>query len=307
MSNGEILVQEAGIDRALQDPDTAHLVLDVNKVIQSQLVPGLRVETSEEKDGIGVQIAVEPGAVIRKPVHLCFGVTPQEAIQKITLKMDIGSDAGIDVLAHCIFPQVVDIKHIMDADITIGEGARYSYLESHVHSDDAGLKVLPKARIHLGANSRFKTEFQLVRGRVGYIDIDYEAVCGPGSVLEMMAKISGRADDHIKVHEVGMLEGEGSRGYLTSRVAARDHAKAEIYNKLVASAAGARGHVDCKEIIKDQGFASAVPVVEVRHPQAHVTHEAAIGSVDNKQLETLMARGLDEEHASDLIISGLLA
>jgi Fe-S cluster assembly scaffold protein SufB len=48
-------------------------------------------------------------------------------------------------------------------------------------------------------------------------------------------------------------------------------------------------------------------VVDVRDPRAHVTHEAAIGSVDSRQLETLMSRGLDEERATDLIIEGLLA
>jgi len=32
----------------------------------------------------------------------------------------------------------------------------------------------------------------------------------------------------------------------------------------------------------------------------------AVVSVDSKQLQTLMARGLDEEQATDLIIEGLL-
>ena len=48
-----------------------------------------------------------------------------------------------------------------------------------------------------------------------------------------------------------------------------------------------------------------MPVVEVNHPLAHITHEAAIGSVDSKQLQTLMSRGLDEDEATDLIIEGL--
>jgi Fe-S cluster assembly scaffold protein SufB len=52
--------------------------------------------------------------------------------------------------------------------------------------------------------------------------------------------------------------------------------------------------------------AIAVPVVEVRHPQAHVTHEAAIGSVDHKQLETLLSRGLAEDDAVELLINGML-
>jgi Fe-S cluster assembly scaffold protein SufB len=44
----------------------------------------------------------------------------------------------------------------------------------------------------------------------------------------------------------------------------------------------------------------------VRDDQARVTHEAAIGSVSKKELETLMARGLDEEEAVDIIIRGML-
>jgi Fe-S cluster assembly scaffold protein SufB len=44
----------------------------------------------------------------------------------------------------------------------------------------------------------------------------------------------------------------------------------------------------------------------VEHPLAKVTHEAAIGSVDQKQLETLMAHGLTPDEAVDLIIMGLL-
>ena len=62
-----------------------------------------------------------------------------------------------------------------------------------------------------------------------------------------------------------------------------------------------------KEIIKDNGVVSAIPVVEVNHPKAHITHEAALGSVDSKQLQTLMARGLNENRATDLIIQGLLS
>jgi len=50
----------------------------------------------------------------------------------------------------------------------------------------------------------------------------------------------------------------------------------------------------------------AVPVVVVNDETAKVTHEAAIGSIDKKQLETLMARGLSEDEAVDVIVQGML-
>jgi len=49
-----------------------------------------------------------------------------------------------------------------------------------------------------------------------------------------------------------------------------------------------------------------VPIATVTHPTAQVTHEAAIGSVDRKRLLTLMARGLREDEAVDVIIKGML-
>jgi Fe-S cluster assembly scaffold protein SufB len=62
--------------------------------------------------------------------------------------------------------------------------------------------------------------------------------------------------------------------------------------------------MDCVEIVRDEAVANAMPIVHVTNPQAQVTHEAAIGTVDKKELETLMSRGLDEEAAVDIIVRG---
>jgi Fe-S cluster assembly scaffold protein SufB len=60
------------------------------------------------------------------------------------------------------------------------------------------------------------------------------------------------------------------------------------------------------EIVKDNATATAIPIVSVTNALAKVTHEAAIGSVDKRQLETLMAHGLTPEEAVDIIVKGVL-
>lgn len=294
-------------DNALQDPDIAHLVVNHNNVVGSHLVPGLEVEVDELENGIQMLLRIKEGVKVKKPIHLCFGMLPENGLQEINLTIDIQSGARASVLAHCTFPNAVEVIHKMDAEITIGEGAEYIYTERHVHSSTGGIQVLPKSRVHLGKGARFKTDFELLQGRVGSINIDYETICEAYSVLEMNARINGTHDDRINIRETGHLNGEYSRGVLTSRIAVRGNAVAEVYNELTASAPYAVGHVDCKEIVQDNGIAQAIPIVRVNHPKAHVTHEAAIGSVDNKQLETLMSRGLSEDDAVDLIIQGLLS
>ncbi len=291
----------------LKNPEVAHVVIDQNKVLGMHTVPGLEVNIKELKDGIDAILNVKKDAIIHKTVHLCFGVIPETGIQRIIMKVNVGKNARISILAHCIFPNAIDVQHLMDGKINIDDGAQYFYFEKHVHSPKGGVKVYPKAIVKLGKNAVFKTEFELLKGRVGLIDIDYETTCDRKSVMEMTARISGIANDVIKVKEIGNLVGEKARGVLTTKIAVRDRAQAEVHNKLTATAPYARGHVDCKEIVQDKGVATAIPIVEVNHPKAHITHEAAIGSVDTKQLETLLSRGLSEEEAVELIIQGLLS
>jgi hypothetical protein len=301
----ELLYDSLG-ERCASGEDVAHIEIHGNRVLGQHLVPGLEVEAGERDDGIGAEIRVRRDARIAQPVRICFGLLPERGVQRVSMQVKLEENARVAILSSCTFPNAIDVLHSMEADIAIGPDAHYVYLERHVHGPQGGVDVIPHARVVLEEGARFRTDFELIRGRVGKIDIEYDAVCHARSVLEMAARISGRGEDRIRIHEKAHLAGEHATGVLTTNIAVRDQAVAEIYNTLIASAAHARGHVDCKEIVKGQARAAATPIVEVRHEKAHVTHEAAIGSVDSKQLVTLMSRGLDEAQASELIIAGLL-
>jgi uncharacterized protein len=285
----------------------AHLEIDGNRIVGKGSVPGFHLETDTSAGGIVIRVRVERGFRFEKPVHLCFGMLPEEGEQKIDMRVDVEEEAAVSFIAHCTFPNALDVQHLMDAVLNVGPNAKYSYFERHVHSEQGGITVVPKSKIYLAEGAQFRTEFEILKGRVGVMDMDYTAVAGARSLLEMTARIYARGRDRVKIREAATLDGEGATGVLVSHLAVRDDASAEIYSDLSANAAGCRGHVDCKEIVQDRASARAIPVVAVNHPLAHVTHEAAIGSVDSKQLQTLMARGLDEEAATDLIIRGLLS
>jgi len=146
----------------------------------------------------------------------------------------------------------------------------------------------------------------LLTGRVGKLGIDYTVEAGENAVVELIARVFGHGVDKISIKEKVALDGENARGLIKTRVALEDRAEAEVTGITEGNAAGARGHVDCMEIVKDNAIARAIPIVNVTHPLAKVTHEAAIGSVDKRQLETLMAHGLTPEEAVDVIVKGIL-
>lgn len=299
--------KKAGGKDVFSDSDVAHLVLERDKVLGTHEVKGLKVNAQKIDDGkVEVEVIVKEGVKIEKPVHMCFGVLPRKGTQKIDMEIEVEAGGAVEVRADCVFPSAVEVRHIMEANINIGQGGSYTYKENHFHGENGGVEVVATSNIDMEENSNLKTLFTLLKGRIGKIDFDYEASLAAQSTVEMLTRIQGFADDEVTIREAGNLNGEGARGILDSKIALREQAEAEIYNELTANAAGAKGHVDCTEIINDDAVARAIPIVDVRHPEAKVTHEAAIGSVDSTQLQTLMARGLEEEEAAEVIVQGLL-
>ena len=299
---------KAGGDRsALLSKDTASLLVHENKVLGANEVQGVRLKYEPKENGIIAQLLIEEDSKVSRPIHLCFGILPQEGLQEIVLRVDVKSGAEVSVIAHCIFPNAVHIIHKMDAVINVDDNASFNYKETHYHGDFGGIEVIPKAKITLGEKAQYENTFSLIQGSVGTLDFDYEVFSGARSVAELIAKVYGKKDDVIKITEKVNLNGNGARSLIKTRVVLRDKARAEVIGETYGNAPYARGHVDCIELVDGiEAIAKAIPIVSVINEKAKVTHEAAIGSIDRRQVETLMARGLEENEAVDVIVKGIL-
>lgn len=300
------LGETGGSVSAFAEGQTAHLVASGRRIVSSRVVEGVEVVAQETRNGISARVTVKKGVKLQNAVHLCFGVLHATGIQKIGMDVKIEDGASAQFIAHCVFPKAEKVRHLMKASVEIGDNAEMRYSETHYHGMSGGIEVVPSLTVRIGRNSRYFTDFTLTTGRVGRLDIDYAVEAGENAVAELNARVFGHGADDIRIRDAVVLAGRNARGLIRTRVAVEDTAVAEVTGITEGNAAGARGHVDCMEIVKDRAVARAVPIVQVNHPQAKVTHEAAIGSVDQRQMETLMAHGLSPEEAVDVIVKGIL-
>jgi Fe-S cluster assembly scaffold protein SufB len=300
--------KSGGEAELLKSKKVASMVVSGNKVLLKNVVDGIHVTANETTNGVEVDLTIDDHVKMAYPVHLCFGVVHKTGDQRIISNYKIGNDVSVEFLAHCSFPQAENVRHLMQAEMQIGENSKVKYTEVHFHGPEGGIEVLPKAHIKIGKNSIYSSEFRLIEGRVGVFDMDYFVDVGENGVAELNAKLYGKGNDKIKIKETIHLNGEASKGIAKSRIVNTEESSSEVLGEVVGNAAYSRGHIDCTEIVEgEHALASAVPLVKVTHPLAKVTHEASIGSVDKQQMETLMARGLDEDQAIDVIVKGLLA
>jgi len=295
------------IDTMLRE-ETPKFFLNYNRITGIQEVEGLILAGKELDNGVMADFIVTAGKKIKVPVHLCFGVVKEEGVQEIIPRFIIDDGGEVLILAHCSFPRARNLTHRMQAEVILGKNATFLYEERHYHGEIGGARVFPQFRVNVGENSRFQTIFSLVKGKVGLLSIDVEVYGQANSKIEVVSKAYGRAkQDKVKIRDAVFLEGENARGLVKLRAAASQGGDVVMMGITEANAPYTNGHVDCKEIVQGKdSTARAIPIIRVGDENARVTHEASVGKVNQKELDTLMARGLSEEEAVDMIVQGML-
>jgi len=113
-------------------------------------------------------------------------------------------------------------------------------------------------------------------------------------------------DSLVKIYDYTYLIGKNSDAISKIRAVASDGSKVYGYTKMVARSVG-KGHLDCQGLVVDNKSKIAlIPTLVNMNKNAILTHEASIGKISEDVLNYLMSRGLSEEEAIELIISGFL-
>ena len=289
------------------DKRVASIIISGNKVVGLNNVKGIKITPEQIENGVKADIEIEEGVTVPIPIHICTGYVEKKGLQNIVFNIRIRKNAKVKFTAHCVFPQVEEFTHNAISNVIVEEGAIMEYADEHFHSDlgTINLRTITNAKVEKGGI--YKNSFTLTKTRVGKLYVEMNLDLGEEASGELVSKIKGTKDDSIEIKEALNLNGARSRGIAKSTVVALDETKANIVNIAYGNAPYSFGHVECNEITKgDKVDVKTEPILKVVNDLAELTHEASIGRVNRRQLETLMAKGLTEDEATELIIKGIL-
>ena len=101
--------------------------------------------------------------------------------------------------------------------------------------------------------------------------------------------------------------GRNTSSYMNTRSISKSGGLSTFRSSVVVekSAEGAKSSVSCQSLMLDsESRSDTVPAMDIRTNKAAVGHEAKIGSISNDAVFYLMSRGMSEEDARALIVSG---
>ena len=200
-------------------------------------------------------------------------------------------------------------KMYEEAKIKLKEKAKLIYKEVHYHGDRFGTKIETNFKVFVGQKSGFENKFVIDKGSIGKLKVNFKVQLEKESFCKVLNKVIGKGKkDEVEIYDKILLNGENSSSLNKLRGVAINGGKMFFKGETEATkkAKNARGHIDCQEIIiGENSIVQSTPIIIVKNPEARVTHEASIGKINQKELETLMSRGLSEKEAIDFVIKGM--
>jgi len=296
-----------GLPESLFDNNKFNLLVDRNRVIVKYPAAGVRSEVVETETGVRTKVYIEPGVKIDEPINLCFGAAETTDIQATEAEIIVGEGSDVKFVVYGAMAEGIRLKHKNRLKVTVEKNASFEFVDLHFNGEETFVELETETEAYVEEGAYFKSVFKQTKGRAGRVRVILGAKVKEKGTVVFETKMIGKKDDDIYVKDVIHLNGREARGISKSRIVAVDRTKAEFVGETYGNAPRCRGHIDCSEVIRGKDVVvKAVPIVVVNDETAKVTHEAAIGSIDKKQMETLMARGLSEDEAVDVIVQGML-
>lgn len=221
----------------------------------------------------------------------------------------IVADEGAQVhyVEGCTAPTYsTDSFHSGVIEIVVKKGARVRYTTIQNWSNNVYNLVTQRAMVHeggtmewvdsnLGSKTTMKYPSCYLMGRGAHGEILSMAFAGPGQHQDAGGKVVHFAPDtSSKITSKSISKGGGRSSY-------------RGLLKVHKGATNARSNVVCDALLLDpQSRSDTYPYIEIDEENVTIGHEASVSKVGEEQLFYLMSRGLSEEEAITMVVSGFI-
>ncbi len=266
----------------------------------------IRIEKKTDKQGIDIYVSSKANG---DQVHIPVVISTSEGFNDIVYNdFFIESGAKVIIVAGCGLHNsgCNEVRHSGIHSFHVGKNAEVTYEEKHYgEGDGLGTNVLdPITNIFLDEGAVFNLDTAQIKGVDSTVRKTY-ATLSPNSRFIVTERLMTHGSQTAQSDMQVVLQGEGSSARIISRSVAKDKSS-QVFHPNAIGMARCSAHVQCDSIIMDDAQVSSIPQIEAKNVNASIIHEAAIGRINDEQLQKLRTLGLSESEAEGVIIDAFL-
>lgn len=253
----------------------------------------------------GSFVYVPPGVKVEIPLQSYFRLNAPGAGQFEHTLIIVDEGADLHFIEGCSAPKYnVNNLHAGCVELFVGRNAhlRYSTIENwskNMYNLNTKRAVCEEGAVvewvsgSFGSHVSYLYPMSILKGDSSRAEFTGITFAGKGQNLDTGAKI---------IHS-----GKNTRSVISTKSISKDGGISTYRSAIVVQekAAGAKSTVSCQSLMLDDiSRSDTVPAMDVRTSDADIGHEARIGRISDDAVFYLMSRGISEEEARAMIVSG---
>ena len=253
----------------------------------------------------GSFVYVPKGVSVEIPLQSYFRLNAPGAGQFEHTLIIVDEGAQLHFIEGCSAPKYnIANLHAGCVELFVGKNAklRYSTIENWSKNmynlntkraivDEGG--VMEWVSGSFGSHVSYLYPMTILNGKGARMEFTGVTFAGKGQNLDTGAKVVHNAEDTSSYISTRSISKDGGISTYRSSVVINNKAKTS------------KSSVSCQSLMLDDiSRSDTIPAMDVRTQQADVGHEAKIGRISDEAVFYLMSRGISEEDARALIVSG---
>ncbi len=251
----------------------------------------------------GYFIRAKAGAKITYPLQSCLFISQNFGAQNVHNIVIAEEKSDIHIITGCATSAKAGL-HVGVSEFYVEEHASLTFTMIHNWGEDFVVRPRSVTTVKKGGNF---TNNYIIMDPVKSVQLFPSTYLEADATARYNSILYGHPGSTMDIGGRVVLQGIRSRAEVLSRAAT-------IGGKIVArgildgKASNIKAHLECDGLIlAKKGVIHAIPELIADRPDLEMSHEASIGRIGEDQLYYLMARGMTEEEATDMIVRGFLS
>ncbi len=255
----------------------------------------------------GSFVYIPPGVKVDLPLQAYFRINTAELGQFERTLIIVDEGAQAHYVEGCTAPiYSTESFHSGVIEIIVKRGARMRYTTIQNWSTNMYNLVTQRAIVHEGATMEW------VDANLGSkLTMKYPScyLIGEGAHGEILSMAFARTGQHQDTGGKVLHFAPNTSSKITSKSISKGKGRASYRGllKVHKGARNVRSNVVCDALLlDDESRSDTYPYIEIDEDDVTIGHEASVSKVGEEQLFYLMSRGLSEEEATTMVVSGFI-
>ncbi len=253
----------------------------------------------------GYVIIAERGAKVEQPVLACLLLSTPGALQAPHNIVVVEEGAELHVITGCLTSVEAPGLHAGISEFYVKEGGRLTFTMIHQWAEST--HVRPRTGVIVERGGEYVSHY-VNMSPIASIQTDPKVyLVGEGARAYLSSVIVAKRESKIDIGGSVFLRAERTSAEVISKVITKDSADVTARSLISAEARGTRGHIECDGLLlSESSRILTLPALDARVDDVRLSHEAAVGRLNEEQLYYLMSKGFSEEEARGILVRGFM-